>query len=62
VLEFVSIFYVCPQSGWFDSFREVSGETVTLTDGSTLSVAGVDAVRFRMWDGRYKGVLCHSVS
>jgi hypothetical protein len=51
VLDFGSIFHVCPRRDWFDSFREVSGGTVTLADGLTLSVVGVGAVRFRMLDG-----------
>jgi hypothetical protein len=51
VLDSGSTFRVCPRRDWFDSFREMSGGTVTLADGSTLSVAGVGTVRFRMWDG-----------
>jgi hypothetical protein len=74
VLDFGSIFHVYPQRDGFDSFREVSDGTVTLADGSTLSVVGVGAIRFRMWNGMirtvikfdmylvYGGVLCHSVS
>jgi hypothetical protein len=30
---------------------------VTLEDGSTLSVVGVGAVRFRMWDGMIRTVI-----
>jgi hypothetical protein len=48
VLEFGSTFYVCPQRDWFDSFQEVYGGTMTLADGSTLSVVGVGAVRFKI--------------
>jgi hypothetical protein len=69
-----SIFHICPRRDLFDSFREVSGETVTLADGSTFLVIRVGTVRFQMWDGMirtlpmfsmylvYKGVSCHSVS
>jgi hypothetical protein len=44
VLDSESTFYVYPRRDWFDSFREVSGGTMTLADGSTLSVVGVGAV------------------
>jgi hypothetical protein len=57
VLDYVSTFHVCPRRDWFDSFREVSGGIVTLADGSTLSVVGVGAVRFRMWDGMIRTVI-----
>jgi Zinc knuckle len=50
VLDSGSTFHICPRRDWFDSFREVSGGTVTLADGSTLSVVRVGVVRFRMWD------------
>jgi hypothetical protein len=50
VLDSGSAFHVCPRRDWFDSFREVFGGTVNLTDESTLSVVVVSAVRFRMWD------------
>jgi hypothetical protein len=56
VLDFGSIFHVCPRSDWFDSFRKVSGGTVTLADGSTLSVVRVGAVRFWMWDGMIRTI------
>jgi gag-polypeptide of LTR copia-type len=46
VLDSGSTFHVCPRRDWFDSFREVSGGTVTLVDGSILSVVRVSAIRF----------------
>jgi hypothetical protein len=48
VLDSRSTFHIYPRKDWFDSFRDVSGETVNLADGSTLSVVGVSTVRFRM--------------
>jgi hypothetical protein len=56
VLDSGSTFHICPRRDWFDSFQEVSDETMTLADGSTLSVVGVGAVRFRMWDGMIRTV------
>jgi hypothetical protein len=50
VLDFGSTFHICPRKDWFDFFREVSGGTVTLADGLTLSVVRVGTVRFRKWD------------
>jgi hypothetical protein len=57
VLDSVITFHVCPRRDWSDSFREVSGETMTLDDGSTLLVAEVGIVRFRMWDGMIRMVI-----
>jgi gag-polypeptide of LTR copia-type/Zinc knuckle len=56
VLDSGSTFHVCPRRDWFDSFREVSGETMTLADGSTFSVVRVGAIRFRMWDDMIRTV------
>jgi hypothetical protein len=39
---------MCPRRDLFDSFQEVFRGTVTLADGSTLSIVGVGIVRFRM--------------
>jgi hypothetical protein len=57
VLDSRSAFYVCPWRDLFDSFRNMSGGTVTLADGLTLSVVGVSAVRFQMWDGMIRMVI-----
>jgi gag-polypeptide of LTR copia-type/Zinc knuckle len=48
VLDSGSTFHICTRRDWFDSFREVFGGTMTLDDGSTLSVVRVGVVRFRM--------------
>jgi hypothetical protein len=50
VLDSENKFHVCPQRDLFDSFREVFSGTVTLADGSTLSVIGIGMVRFQMCD------------
>jgi hypothetical protein len=57
VLDSGSTFHVCPQRDLFDSFREVSDGTMTLADGSTLSVTGVGMVRFWMWNGMIRMVI-----
>jgi hypothetical protein len=57
VLDSGSTLHVYPRRDWFYSFREVSSRTVTLTDGSTLSVVGVGMVRFRMWDDMIRTVI-----
>jgi hypothetical protein len=51
-----STFHVYPRRDQFYSFQEVFGGTVTLVDGSILSVVGVGAIRFQMWDGMIRTV------
>jgi hypothetical protein len=57
VLDSVSTFHIYPRRDWFDSFREVSGGTVTLADRSILLVVRVGTIRFRMWDGMIRTII-----